>query len=171
MSFNSDIIRNYYELQERDLENSDKSGLPLTWSSDFRWNRSFNLRWDFTKTLHMSFSSGTNAEIEQPYTAVNKELYPDRYTAWKDSVWTSIRNMGTPLSYQQNFDASWQLPLNKFPVFDWLTSDIKYASTYNWERGADLDDGTSMGNTIANSRTMSGNVRLRMETLYNHVKA
>lgn len=170
VSFNSDIIRNYYELQERDLENSDKSGLPLTWSSDFRWNRSFNLRWDFTKTLHMSFSSGTNAEIEQPYTAVNKELYPDRYTAWKDSVWTSIRNMGTPLSYQQNFDASWQLPLNKFPVFDWLTSDIKYASTYNWERGADLDDGTSMGNTIANSRTMSGNVRLRMETLYNHVK-
>lgn len=169
VSFNSDIVRNYYELQERDLENPDNKSLPLTWSSDFRWHRTFNLRWDLTKSLHASFASGTNAEIEQPYTAVNKDLFPDRYAAWKDSVWTSIRNMGTPLSYQQNFDASWQLPLNKLPVFDWLTSDVKYAATYNWERGADLDDGTSMGNTIANSRTVSTNARLRMETLYNHV--
>ena len=77
--------------------------------------------------------------------------------------------MGTPLNYQQSFDASWQLPINKLPVFDWVTSDVKYAATYNWERGADLDDGTQMAGTIANSRTTSTNVRMKFETLYNHV--
>ena len=159
VTFNSDILRNYYELQERDMENLSGSNIPLTWSSDFLWNRSFALRWDLTKSLHMNFSSGTNAEIEQPYTAVNKDLYPDRYAAWKDSVWNSIKHMGTPLSYQQNFEASWQLPLNKLPVLDWFTSDVKYSSTYNWARGAELDNGSSLGNTIANSRTIGANKR------------
>lgn len=168
IGFNSDIVRNYYELQERDMENLNNENIPLTWSSDFLWNRSFTLRWDFTKNLHMNFSSGTNAEIEQPYTAVNKDLYPNQYDAWKDSIWNSIKHLGEPLTYQQNFDASWKLPLNKIPLFDWLTGDIKYSATYNWTRGAELDNGTSMGNTIANSRSINGNARFNLETLYNH---
>ena len=169
LSFNSDITRSYYELQERDMDNLDNSSLPLTWSSDFLWNRSFQLRWDLTKTIHMNFSSGTNAEIEQPYTAVNKDLYPDRYAAWKDSVWTSIKQLGRPLAYQQNFDLSWKLPLNKIPAFDWVTADVSYNGTYNWNRGTELEDGTSMGNTISNSRNITGNSRINLETLYNHV--
>ena len=169
ISFNSDITRSYYELQERDMENLDNSSLPLTWSSDFLWNRSFQLRWDLTKNIHMNFSSGTNAEIEQPYTAVNKDLYPDRYSAWKDSVWHSIKELGRPLSYQQNFDFSWKLPINKIPAFDWLTTDFTYNATYNWTRGTELEDGTSMGHTVTNSRSVGGNGRANFETLYNHV--
>ena len=169
IGFNSDITRSYYELQERDMENLDNKSLPLTWSSDFLWNRSFQLRWDLTKNIHANFSSGTNAEIEQPYTAVNKDLYPDRYTAWKDSVWTSIKHLGRPLSYQQNFDFSWKLPLNKLPLFDWLTTDVAYNATYNWARGSELENGSTLGNTINNSRNITGNGRLNLETLYNHV--
>lgn len=169
IGFNSDITRNYHELQERDMENLENQSLPLTWSSDFLWNRTFNLRWDLTKNIHVSFSSGTNAEIEQPYTAVNKDLFPDRYAAWKDSVWQSIRRMGTPLNYQQSFDASWKLPLNKIPALDWLTTDIGYKASYTWTRVAELDDGTSLGNTISNSRDITGNARLNLETLYNHI--
>ena len=169
IGFNSDITRSYYELQERDMENLDNKSLPLSWSSDFLWNRTFQLRWDLTKNFHANFSSGTNAEIEQPYTAVNKDLYPDRYTAWKDSVWQSIKHLGRPLTYQQNFDFSWKLPLNKLPLFDWLTADAAYNATYNWARGSELEDGSTLGNTIANSRNITGNGRINFETLYNHV--
>ena len=63
----------------------------------------------------MSFQSATHAEIEEPYTAINKDLYPTQYQAWKDSVWQSIRHFGTPLDYQQNFNLSYQLPLNLIP--------------------------------------------------------
>ncbi len=169
IGFNSDITRSYYELQERDVDDLNSNSLPLTWSSDFLWNRSFQLRWDLTKNMHANFSSGTNAEIEQPYTAVNKDLYPDRYTAWKDSVWSSIKQMGRPLTYQQNFDYSWKLPLNKLPLFDWLTADATYNATYNWARGSELENGSTQGNTISNSRNVTGNARLNLETLYNHV--
>lgn len=168
LSFTSDIQHNYYEFQERDIENLENNTLPLSWASDFIWNRSLTLRWDLTKSLHASFNSGTNAEIVQPYTPVNKDLYPDHYTAWKDSIWSSMRKLGEPLTYAQTFDSSWKLPLNKLPLFDWMTTDVKYNSTYNWSRGASLDNGTSLGGTIAMSRTYGGNARLNLETLYNH---
>ena len=77
--------------------------------------------------------------------------------------------MGRPLSYQQNFDASWKLPINKLPIFDWVTSDLAYNATYNWARGSELQDGSTLGNTINNSRSITVNGRLNLETLYNHV--
>ena len=169
ITFNSELTRSYKELMERDLENTENPNLPLQFSEEFLWNRDFSLRWDFTKNLHMSFQSATHAEIEEPYTPINKDLYPDRYTAWKDSVWQSIKNLGVPLDYNQSFTASYQLPLDKLPLFDWLKSDATYSATYNWLRGTDLDDGTSLGNTIRNSRNLNVNGALNMETLYNHI--
>jgi cell surface protein SprA len=169
ISFNSELVRTYYELQERDLENTEDPNLPLTFSEQFLWNRDFQLRWDLTKNLHMSFQSATHAEIEEPYTPVNKDLYPDEYQAWKDSVWTSIKHWGTPLDYHQSFTASYQLPLNKLPIFDWINSDASYNATYSWLRGTDLDDGSSLGNIISNNRNLTINGALNLETLYNHI--
>lgn len=168
ISFNTEMIRNYYELQERDLEATADSELPLTFSEQFLWNREFSIRWDFTKNLHMSFESATHAEIEEPYTPVNKDLYPEQYSAWKDSVWQSIKSFGEPLDYQQTFQASYQLPLNKLPIFDWLNADGSYNSTYSWVRGTELDDGTSLGNTISTTRNLNVNSTWNMETLYYH---
>ncbi len=169
IGFNTDITRNYYELQERDMESMEDTNLPLTFSSQFLWNREFTLRWDLTKNLHMNFQSATHAEIEQPYTPVNKDLYPDSYTAWKDSVWTSIKHFGEPLDYNQTFSLSYKLPLNLIPVFDWITADASYNATYNWLRGTDLEDGTSLGNTVSNNRQLNINGTFNMEKLYNHV--
>lgn len=169
ISFNSEMIRNYYELQERDMDVSGTdSQLPVTFSEQFLWNREFSIRWDFTKNLHANFQSATHAEIEEPYTPINKDLYPEQYQAWKDSVWQSIKNLGRPLDYQQTFTASYQVPLEKLPVFDWLKSDASYTATYSWVRGTELDDGTSLGNTISNNRNLTINGTFNMETLYNH---
>ena len=137
ISFNSEMVRMYSELQERDLENTENPNLPLTFSQQFLWNRDFSLRWDFTKNLHMTFQSATHAEIEEPYTPVNKDLYPDRYSAWKDSVWTSIKNWGVPLDYQQSFSLSYQLPIDKLPIFDGFdTPNWKNMSSAMLENGS-----------------------------------
>ncbi len=167
ISFNTDINRVYHELQERDMEDLGGSSLPLTFNQQFLWNRDFSIKWDFTKNLHMSFQSATRAEIEEPYTPVNKDLYADRYEAWKDSVRTSIRNFGTPLDYNQDFSLSYKVPLNLIPIFSWVTADASYKAVYTWVRGSDLEDGTSLGNTITNNRTMSLNSTLNFEKLYN----
>ena len=169
LGFNTEITRSYYELQERDMQDLGGSQLPLTFSQQFLWNREFSLRWDLTKNLHMNFQSATHAEIEEPYTPVNKDLYADSYKAWKDSVWTSLKHFGTPLDYNQTFTASYQLPLNLLPIFDWVNADAQYSATYNWMRGSDLEDGTSLGNTISNNRQVRLNGNFNFEKLYNHI--
>ena len=169
IQFSTDLNRVYYEQQIRDMESMGGDQLPLTFNEQFLWNREFSLRWDFTKNLHMNFNSATRAQIEEPYTPVNKDLYPDRYTAWKDSVWTSIKNFGTPLDYQQNFTMSYQLPLNLIPIFDWLNADASYNATYRWNRGAELESGLRLGNTINNNRNLNINGTLNMEKLYNQI--
>lgn len=169
IGFNSEMTRSYYELQERDMESTENSQLPLTFAEQFLWNREFTLRWDLTKNLHMSFQSATHSQIEEPYTPINKDLYPDQYTAWKDSVWTSIRHWGTPLDYQQTFTASYQLPLHLLPALVWLRSDATFNSTYSWVRGTDLEDGTSLGNTISNNRQLQLNGNFDLVRLYNLV--
>ncbi|WP_373277433.1 T9SS outer membrane translocon Sov/SprA [Prevotella dentasini] len=168
VAFNTEMTRNYYELQERDMESTENSMLPLTFNEQFLWNRDFSLRWDLTRNLHLNFQSATHAEVEEPYTPVNKSLYPDRYDAWRDSVKQSIRNFGSPLDYQQNFTLSYQSPLNLIPAFDWVNADANYTAAYTWVRGTDLEDGTSLGNTITTNRSLNINGTLNMEKLYNH---
>ena len=175
IAFNTEMTRDYYELQERDMETlmSGAAGvdskLPLTFSEQFLWNREFSINWDLTKNLHMNFQSATHAQIEEPYTPVNKDLYADQYHAWKDSVWTSIRHWGAPLDYSQNFQASYKVPLNLLPVFDWVNSDASYNANYSWERGTEDEEGNSYGNTINTQRELTLNGNFNLVKLYNHV--
>uniref|UniRef100_A0AB33JER4 Cell surface protein SprA n=1 Tax=Prevotella sp. GTC17262 TaxID=3236797 RepID=A0AB33JER4_9BACT len=169
VAFNTELTRDYYELQERDMDAMENTKLPVTFSSAFLWNREFTLRWDFTRNLHMNFQSATHAEIEQPYAPINQDLYPDQYSAWKDSVWTSIKHLGSPLDYNQSLSLSYQLPLYLIPVFDWITGNTTYDARYNWVRGTNLENGTSVGNTIVNNRELSFNTTFNMEKLYNHI--
>lgn len=175
IAFNTEMTRDYYELQERDMETlmSGATGvdskLPLTFSEQFLWNREFSINWDLTKNLHMNFQSATHAQIEEPYTPVNKDLYADQYHAWKDSVWTSIRHWGAPLDYSQNFQASYKVPLNLLPVFDWVNSDASYNANYSWERGTEDEEGNSYGNTINTQRELTLNGNFNLVKLYNHV--
>ena len=177
VAFNTEMTRDYYELQERDMETvmSGAAGtglntqLPLTFSEQFLWNREFSMRWDLTRNLHMNFQSATHAQIEEPYTPVNKDLYADQYHAWKDSVWTSIKHWGAPLDYSQTFQASYKLPINLLPVFDWVNTDAAYNANYSWERGTDDEEGNSYGNTINTQREVVLNGSFNLVRLYNHV--
>ena len=177
VAFNTEMTRDYYELQERDMETvmSGAAGtglntqLPLTFSEQFLWNREFSMRWDLTRNLHMNFQSATHAQIEEPYTPVNKDLYADQYHAWKDSVWTSIKHWGAPLDYSQTFQASYKLPINLLPVFDWVNTDAAYNANYSWERGTNDEEDNSYGNTINTQREVVLNGSFNLVRLYNHV--
>ena len=164
ISFNSDITRNYYELQERDIDFGIQ--LPVTFSEQFLWNRQLSLRWDIFKSLSLQYNSATHAEIEEPYTVINKDLYPDAYEAWKDSVKTSLAHFGRPLTYTSSFNGSYKVPLDKIPIFDWLALDGSYASNYGWNRGTELENGTSLGHTATTQRTININGKVNLETVY-----
>ena len=169
LAMNTDMTRSYHEIQRRDLDAMAGNGeIPITFSQQFYWNRSMSLKWDPTTNLKMNLSTGTNAEVSEPFVPVNKEMYPSDYVMWKDSVKHSLKEFGSPLGYQQNFSASYTLPLNKLPIFEWVTADASYSATYNWLRGNRMS-GINLGNNITNKRNVSLKTTLNFEKLYNLV--
>ena len=67
--------------------------------------------------------------------------------------------------------------MNKFPLTNWLTTTLRYGSTYDWLSGPyDLSDGHNendsldLGHTIKNSNTKQLNAQANMVTLYNKIK-
>jgi len=167
LTFYTNMSRYYYEQQTRS-EVDVFFQLPVQVSKNFLWDRSLNLTWNFTKSLSMSFASNTTARIEETIGAVNRKLFPDRYREWRDTVWQSIKGLGTPWNYNQTFTATYRAPFNKIPVLDFLTANASYNATYRWDRGATVDD-VYLGNNVQNQATWNVDSRLNFETLFGKV--
>lgn len=175
IGFNTNMNRQYSQIKLRDF-NTDLGGdggggigndaLDVTFSKDFMWNRQFDIKWDLTRTLKLSLQTATNAIIEEPYNT--PEFGREYYEQWRDSVWSSIRKLGTPYTYQQVFTASWGIPVNKIPLLDWITSvNTSYNANYNWNRSARLKDMDDFGNTATSTRSYQIDGQFNLETLYN----
>lgn len=167
ITFTTSMMRYYFESLYRDLSapGDINEGL-LSFRKDFLWDREFTLRWDLTKHIKFSFRSGTNARIDEPDGRVNRRDLPDEYRLWKDSVMLSIAELGRPMNFGQSANFQFSVPIQKIPVLSWTNLDIKYASTYNWERGAVIDDQTNLGNIIRNTGNWNGDMKLNFEGLY-----
>jgi len=156
MSYISNLDRQYSQvtLRNLDITSSDVSTSKAdnqTYSSNFMWNRQFDIKYDLSKAIKFTLQTAMNASIEEP---VNKtpELNKEYYEVWRDSVWSNIKKLGTPYTYQQVFTASWNLPINKIPLFDWVIGNASYNSTYNWNRMAKIQgSGTVQPGNIATS--------------------
>ncbi|MDH6306635.1 cell surface protein SprA [Parabacteroides sp. PF5-5] len=170
INFQTVMMRNYYETQLRNVDNPGENNIPVSFSSEFYWDRAFSLSWNFTNSLRATFSSGTNARIEEPHVQVNKKLNYDSYQLWKDSVKQSITDLGRPMKYDQSFNVSYSLPFQFIPVLDWISSTVTYNATYNWERGAEVDETTEIGNTIRNQRQINTQGSFNFLNLYNKNK-
>ncbi|MDR0430787.1 MAG: cell surface protein SprA [Tannerellaceae bacterium] len=167
ISFQTAMMRNYYEIQLRDLNNPGENHIPVSFSQNFYWDRAFNLTWSFTNSLRASFSSGTNARIEEPHVQVNKKLNPDQYQMWKDSVKQSIADLGRPMRYDQTFNVTYNLPFQFIPILDWVNSSVAYNASYNWDRGAIIDDAVEIGNSIRNQRQINLQGSFNLLNFYN----
>lgn len=168
INFLTNMTRYYYELQSRNEADVDVE-IPVSVSKNFYWNRQFALTWNITKSLSLSFNSNTMARIEETVGAVNKKLFPDKYKEWKDTVWNSIKNFGTPWNYNQTFSATYKAPFNKIAFLDFLNANASYNATYKWDRGATVEDEV-VGNSIANNGVWSVDGKINFETLYNKNK-
>ena len=170
ITFQSSLLRNYYEMQTRDLDNINMgvtNPIKPTFSEAFYFDRSFSIRWNPLNTLNIDFSSQTNARIEAPHVQVNKQLEPDSFKVWKDAVKKSIRDLGSPLAYDQTLNVTYSLPFQHIPVLSWINSSASYNAMYNWERGSYVDEEVDYGNTITNQRQINFQGSLNFLSLYN----
>ncbi len=133
---------------------------------NWSWNRNYNVKYDLTKSIKMDLTASTTALIREPRGVINRED-KDWYEAYKDTVRQNILSMGEPTIYNHQFNASYKLPLDKFPLIDFVNSDVKYGSSFRWDRAPFTQD--TLGNKIQNSRQLNFNATANFETLYNKV--
>ncbi|MBP5259838.1 MAG: cell surface protein SprA, partial [Paludibacteraceae bacterium] len=160
-SYKTSFTRNYYELQQRDYADLSLQMDP-TFQKDFRWNNDFDIAWDITKNIKLSLTISKEARITENEGGVNKWLYPDEYEAWKDSVWGSLRHLGSPMDYHHEYMASWAVPFSKIPFLNWLSANVKYTGTYSWLYGNE-----TIYNTANSTGVWQGDAKINFETLYN----
>lgn len=165
ISFFTNISRYYYEEQTRSKIDAEFS-LPVQVSKNFLWDRQLNVTWNILQSLSLTFASNTTARIEETVGAVNKRLFPDKYRDWRDTVWSSIKGLGTPWNYNQTFTGIYRAPFSKIPAVDYLSGSVGYNSTYRWDKGATVDE-LYTGNSIRNQSVWNADARLNFETLFN----
>lgn len=165
-SFRMDVNREY---ADKLMRNKSKGDIPMswTWTKSFEWNRNYNLKFDITKGLKLEYSAEASASVDEPAGRIDRgdANYMEFY---RDSVWSSIVNGGRMNQYDQSISLNYSIPINKIPIFDWVTANARYQGDYYWTASAQSLQ-SRLGNTIENSNTLSLNGNLRMEKLYNKV--
>ncbi len=168
MSVTTDLNRDFTEIKLRSLGEVDFV-IPSTYSKNFRWNRSYVFKYNPFKSLSIDYSATNNARIDEPYG-------PNNTKEKKQEVWSNIGNGGRNTNYNQQLTVNYNIPINKLPIFDFITATVGYASTYNWTALPWQKDSASgklvqnsLGNIIANSQSDRGKVDFNFKKLYDKV--
>ncbi len=190
-SFRTDLDRRY---NERFLQRVTEPGtLPSTAGIDgvfyksFYISRIYDLKWDLTKALIFDYTAnnrgvideGAGQSIGNSADAINNRAL----------LWDHLKTGGRTTNFTQTAALTYRLPLDKFPLTDWLSADARYSAHYSWQAAStalragvidpirrsdgSLDTTTTvlnLGNTIQNNAEMSANGKIDLVKLYNKVK-
>lgn len=164
----TDLSRFYSEVKTRNINNPWIKIEP-TFRKDFEWTRFYDVKYDLSKALKIDFTATNIARIDEPYGGVDRERYPDRYEAWKDSVMVNLANFGRSTHYNHIININYNIPVNKFPLLSWLNSNLRYRASYDWLAGPVYPDSMNinLGNTIKNSSTAQLSAQANLSSLYN----
>lgn len=171
--------RRYEENQIRTSSN----GIPIqpTYLKNFSITRTYNLRWDFTKSLSLNYTATNTGRVNEALVGPTDETNND--TLWNnflsfgrqegyngvDSLGRDKRvNFGRNIRFNQNVGLNYILPFDKFSLTNWINGTVSYQGGYNWQ--AAPDNNLTLGNQINNSQNIQANGRLNMDNLYNKVR-
>ncbi len=167
ITFNTEMYRFSSEREMRNKSGGIINIIP-TYSKQWDWTRNYQLRYDLTKGLTFDYSAQAQAYIYEPAGFVDKSVDPETWQKNQDTIKAELKNLGSVSRYTQNFNANYTLPINKIPIFNWITANATYQGTYNWTAAAkSIQD--RLGNAIDNSSNIQGNATLDFTKLYNKV--
>lgn len=165
-TFRMDVNREY---ADKRMRNKSKGDVPMrwTWTKKFDWNRNYSLKFDITKGLKLEYIAQANAYIDEPPGRIDRSD-GNYMNAYRDTVWSSILTGGSMNNFNQSIALNYAIPINKIPLFDWVTANARYQGDYQWTASPQSLQ-ARLGNTIENSNTLSLNGNVRMEKLYNKI--
>lgn len=173
LGFRTDVDRRYTEQQLRNTTDYADIKIDSTFQKSFLWNRSYHFKYDLTKAIKIQFDAFNFGRVDEPEGPVDRKF--DNWEHMRDSIWSNVLNGGRTTQYNHTTTVNWTLPINKFPIFSWVTANASYTGNYTWT-AAPLerqDDGSfaqsSFGNTIQNSQNWQINANANLTQLYNKI--
>lgn len=164
VSLRTTMDRGYGESLMRDKSQYDIIIEP-NYVKTFSWDRLYDIRWDFTRALKLEFQATNNARIDEPPGRINRE--DEDYARMRDSIMDNIRSFGRTTFYTHRGNLTYNVPINKLPLLDWVTANAGYTANYDWQAAPLAAE--QLGNTIENANTMRLNVNANFVNLYNKV--
>jgi cell surface protein SprA len=156
-SFRTDLHRIVGETQVRNIDDGPYQ-IPSTFFKNFTWNRTYNLRWELTRSLSFNYNANNQSRIDEPYGRIDSK-------AKRDTLWDNISRFGRNTYFTQSLNATYTLPTQKFPFLDWTRATASYTSTYSWTAASRL--AYEQGNIIANTQQKQINGEFTFSQLYN----
>ncbi|NQY11113.1 MAG: cell surface protein SprA [Flavobacteriales bacterium] len=136
--------------------------LQKNFNKNFTFNRVYDVKYDLSKGIKFTYSGTNAARVMESPGEVTSEV--------RKEAWNSVANLGKNSKYHQTTKLDWKLPINKIPIFNWVTMSVRYTANYDWTR-APFDDFSfdKLGNTIENSNTKQITNQFNLTNLYNKV--
>lgn len=159
-TFRNNLNRTIGETEIRNIDDGPYKIEP-NFFKFFTWNRTYNLRWDLTRSFSFDYSATNNSRIDEPYGRLDTK-------AKKDTFWNNVYKLGRNTNYSQSLNANYNVPVSKFPLLDWTTLRGSYAATYTWTSASLL--AKSLGNIVGNTQNKQVNGELNFTQLYNKNK-
>lgn len=168
LSFRTDLDRRYAITQ---LRGTSASPIPALYEKSFTLNRSYGLRWAFTRSLGLDYRANVNTIIDEPFGEINNDPVSKSPNAIskRDSVIKNLEKLGRVKNFDQTFAFTYKTPLDKIPFLDWTQADVNYTANYIWKAGT-FGVADSLGNQVQNTRTIGINGKLDLLKLYNKLK-
>lgn len=173
LSFRTDVDRNYNEVKTRNTTDGAEILILPTYNKTFVNNRVYDFKYDLTKAFSVDFTATNNASLDEldgkAFRSYDKSIDNERdsINKIKSVLIDNAKKFGRTTAYNHRTNATWNVPINKFPLLNWVTLTAKYSAGYDWTAaplGSEI-----MGNNISNSNQKQLNPQLNMVTLYNKI--
>lgn len=161
----TDVERSFIRTQLRNSDLTTDGQLPY-FEKFFWFNRFYDLTWNLTKSMVVTYNAAARAMVDEPYGDLDTQEK-------RDTLWRNFRNFGRMKDFDQRINLTWRLPLDKLPFTDWMSADYNHRIGYNFMAnalGAVDDTGAEFGNIIRNSRERGISGRVDFVVLYNKLK-
>lgn len=160
VTFRSDMNRVMNETKVRVIGDGAYRIDPL-YFKNFIWTRTYNMRWELTRSLSFDYNATNRSRVEEPYGRIDSKEK-------RDSLLNAVSSLGRNTQFTQSFNASYNFPLNKLPITDWTSLKVTYGATYSWTAASRVAE--KLGNNIANTQQKQINGELNFAQLYNKNK-
>ncbi|WP_298550035.1 cell surface protein SprA [uncultured Algibacter sp.] len=178
---NTDINRQFNRQKFRDA----LEGGNITTEELFRRNYTFDfqyaINYNLTNSLQFNFTAANNNIVRNYFK--DNDLIAGEQDETLD-VWDGLLDVGDPNRQTQNLGVTYQLPLNKLPMFSFLDATYQYTGSFQWQKGSDLFGNLpvtetvngvettnfyDLGNSIQNSNVHNINTSLDMKRFYKYI--